>query len=248
VNELASTVREALAALTVADRKLTRFGAAHHGYVLAPPLAAAPADLPDDLRDFATMIGSGGAGPGYGWFPVERAVNHLLAPAPGVTAYTRALPISHLGCGYAIVLPLDGSARGEVWLDARAIGKVEPIHGTFTGCYLGWIDALANNAWPLDLIPPAMCSVPAALSGYFGMVERNLGIPENQLAGEQLRAALGDLGPGSIQIAGELEGSLFHKGEPVDPCLTCARLLDTLAADGLRRDAVVPGVTPLPGR
>jgi len=247
VSELAATIREAVAALAASDRARTRFGAAAHRYELAPPLPAAPGDLPDDLRTFVTEVASGGAGPGYGWFPIEAALRHVLAPPPGVTAYERALPICHLGCGYAAVVPLDGAARGEVWIDARAIGLCAPRYGTFTGFYLAWIDALAHHAWPVDHIPPGVCSVASALSGYLGMVETRLGLAAGTLAGEALREALGDLGPGSIQIGAD-GASLFAKGDTVDPCLTCARMLDALAADGLGRDVLVPGVPALPAR
>lgn len=247
MSELAATIREAVGALASSDRGVTRFGAAEHHYVLAPPLATAPEDLPDDMRVFVTEIASGGAGPGYGWFPIEKALRYVLTPPPGVTAYAHALPICHLGCGYAAVVPLDGPARGEVWIDARGIGICAPKYGTFTGFYLAWIDALAHNGWPADHIPPGVCSVANALSGYLGMVERELGVAAGTLAGDPLREALDQLGPGAIQIGAD-GGSLFAKGDTVDPCLTCARLLQALAADGLRRDVLAPGMPAFPGR
>ncbi len=247
MSELAATIREAVGALAESDRSATRFGAAQHRYTLAPPLATAPDDLPDDMRTFVTEVANGGAGPGYGWFPVETALRHMLTPPAGVTAYAHALPICHLGCGYAAIVPLDGPARGEVWIDARAVGICAPKYGTFTGFYLAWIDALAHNGWPADHIPPGVCSVASALSGYLGMVERQLGVEPGALAGEPLREALGQLGPGSIQIGAD-GSNLFAKGDTVDPCLTCARLLDALANDGLRRDVIAPGTVAFPGR
>ena len=247
MSELAATIREAVAALAASDRSATRFGATQHRYTLAPPLATAPDDLPDDMRTFVTEVASGGAGPGYGWFPVEKALRYVLTPPAGVTAYAHALPICHLGCGYAAIVPLDGPARGEVWIDASAVGICTAKYGTFTGFYLAWIDALAHNGWPADHIPPGVCSVASALSGYLGMVERQLGVESGSLAGEPLREALAQLGPGSIQIGAD-GGRLFAKGDTVDPCLTCARLLDALAADGLRRDVVAPGTLAFPGR
>lgn len=247
MSELASTIREAVAALGASDRNATRFGAGQHRYALAAPLATAPDDLPDDMCRFVTEVASGGAGPGYGWFLVETALRHVLAPPPGVTAYTHALPICHLGCGYAAVVPLDGPARGEVWIDARAIGICAPKYGTFTGFYLAWIDALAHNTWPVDHIPPGLCSVASALSGYLGMVERERGIAPGTLAGAPLREALTQLGPSAIQI-GANGGELFAKGETVAPCLTCARLVDALAADGLCRDVLAPGSPAFPDR
>ena len=247
MSELAATIREAVAALAASDRSAIRFGATQHRYTLAPPLATAPDDLPDDMRTFVTEVASGGAGPGYGWFPVEKALRYVLTPPAGVTAYAHALPICHLGCGYAAIVPLDGPARGEVWIDASAVGICTAKYGTFTGFYLAWIDALAHNGWPADHIPPGVCSVASALSGYLGMVERQLGVESGSLAGEPLREALAQLGPGSIQIGAD-GSTLFAKGDTVDPCLTCARLLDALAADGLRRDVVAPGTLAFPGR
>ncbi len=248
MSELAATIREALAALAVSDRSLSRFGAAHHRYQLAPPLPDAPAELPDDLRSFVTTIGNGGAGPGFGWFPIDRALEAVVEAPPRVMAFTRALPICHLGCGYAAILPLDGAARGEVWIDARAIDLVVPAYATFTGCYLAWIDALAHATWPFDHIPPGVCSLAGALSGYLSLFEDELGIPAGSLAGEPLRQALGNLGAGAIQIAAESSAALFGSGEPVDPCLTCARLIEALAVDGLRRDVVARGVPARPAR
>ena len=241
MSELATTVREALAAR---DPAYQRFGAAHHRYELAPPIALASVELPDDLRTFVHDIGSGGAGPYYGWLPVDRAARHLIDAPAAVTAWQRALPIAHLGCGYAALVPLDGAARGEVWIDARALGLVAPIRPTFTAFYLEWIDRLAHNAWPEGFVPPGACALASALSGYLGMCERRLGIAAGSLAGQELRDALALLGPGAIEIAAEGPLALFAPGDRVDPCIVCARLVDTLAAEGLRRDVVAPGVRP----
>jgi hypothetical protein len=78
-------------------------------------------------------------------------------------------------------------------------------------------------------------------------VERELEVAAGTLAGDPLREALAQLGPGAIQIGAD-GGSLFAKGDTVDPCLTCARLLQALAADGLRRDVLAPGMPAFPGR
>ena len=258
--ELAATIREALGGLAAGDRRLVRFGAAQHRYELAAVLSspqlveveeALGEPLPDDIRQLATSVGSGGAGPGYGWIPLSRAAHHVTA-APtrlggkpwDAALWTRALPIAHLGCGYAAVVPLDGRARGELWIDARAIELLAPIHATFTAAYLGWIDRLARGTLPDGYVAAGACAFAAALSGYLGVMERRLGLPETTLAGDQLREVLGQLGPGAIEIAAEAP-TLFTPGDRVDPCVVCAHLIETLAGDGLRRDVVAIGVSPL---
>jgi hypothetical protein len=260
VGELATTVREAIAALASSDRGLKRFGAAQHRYELLPPVAIAEieralaVELPDDVRELVTEVASGGAGPGYGWLPVAGAAKIVIAAPARVGAliwepalWTRALPIAHLGCGYAAVLPLDGGARGEIWIDARAIELVAPIHATFTAMYLAWIGRLARGALPDAYVRPGVCAFSAALSGYLGVMEQRLGLAESTLAGDALRDVLAQLGPGAIEIAAESPG-LFAIGDRVDPCLACAHLIDTLAGDGLRRDVIAAGLPPLPLR
>jgi hypothetical protein len=256
VSELYATLREAVRALAAADPALRRFGASHHRYALAPPLAAAElaalehrlgAALPDELRGFAAEVGAGGAGPGYGVVPIDRAAAYVVA-APAGAPWTRGLPLAHLGCGYAAVAALDGSARGELWIDARAIGVTRPIHPSFTAFYLDWIDRLAHARWPEPHVPPGACALAAALSGYLTHCEAEHGVAAGTLAGEPLRDALARLGPGAIEVAAESAVAWFDDDDRVDPCIACARLLDNLAADGLGRDVVAPGVPPRPLR
>lgn len=256
MSELLATVREAVHALAEADRALRRFGAAHHRYTLWPPLAAAELDalerrlgavLPDDVRAFAAEVGAGGAGPGYGVVPLDRAAAYAVA-APVGAPWRRGLPLAHLGCGYAAVAPLDGRARGEIWIDARAIGVAAPIHGSFTAFYLDWIDRLAHARWPEAHVPPGACALAAALSGYLAHCEAEAGAAAGTLAGEALREALSRLGPGAIEVAAESSVGWFDDRDRVDPCIACARLIDNLAAEGLRRDVVAAGVLPRPLR
>jgi hypothetical protein len=256
VSELFATVREAVGALAAADPGLRRFGAPHHRYQLCPPLAAAElaelerqlgAALPDEVRDFATEVGAGGAGPGYGIVPLDRAAAYAIA-APANAPWARGLPLAHLGCGYAALAVLDGRARGEIWIDARAIGVLRPIQPSFTAFYLDWIDRLAHARWPEAHVPPGVCALAAALSGYLAHCEAERGWAAGTLAGDALRDALSRLDPGAIEIAAESPVAWFERDDRVDPCIACARLLDNLAADGLGRDVVVPGVPPRPLR
>jgi hypothetical protein len=262
-SDLHGTVREAVRALAAADPDLRRFGAARHRYALRPPLPPAEleaiehrlgAALPDDLRAFAAEVGAGGAGPGYGVVAIDAAAGYAVAAPAEASAtrsaapWTRALPLVHLGCGYAAIVPLDGTARGEIWIDARAIGVLRPIHASFTALYLDWIDRLAHARWPEPHVPPGACALAAALSGYLAHCEKERDLPAGTLAGEPLREALSHLGPGAIEVAAESSVAWFDDGDRVDPCIACARLIDNLAADGLRRDVVAPGVPPRPER
>ncbi len=214
MSELVGTLREAIAALAASDRALARFGAAHHRYALRPVLASAPAVWPDDLRELATTFAGGGAGPYYGW-DIGTAYD-----AP----FGRALPVGHMGCGYAAVVALD---TGAVWIDARAVSTVRPIHPSFTAYYLDWIDRLANNVLPEAFVPPGACALAAALGGYLGIHEQRLGLAPGTIDGEALRDALAQLGPGAITIAAAAS-PLVPDGTPVAPCIACAVLLQNL--------------------
>lgn len=256
MSELLATLREAVAALDAADPARRRFGAAQHRYQLVPPLAEpALADvehrlgaaLPDDLRAFAAGVGAGGAGPGYGIVPIDRAADYRIA-APAGAPWRHALPLAHLGCGYAAVVALDGDARGEVWIDARSIQVLAPIHGSFTALYLDWIDRLAHARWPEPHVPPGACALAAALSGYLAHCETEAGVTPGTLDGAALASVLGRLGAGAIQVAAESPIGWFDDRDPVDPCIACARLVDNLATSGLRRDVVAPGLPPRPLR
>ena len=251
-----ATLPEAVAALAAAAPACRRFGATQHRYVLRPALtddavaaieAALEVTLPDELAAFVRAIGAGGAGPGYGLVPVDRAAAYVVS-APAGAPWQRGLPLAHLGCGYAALVALDGDARGEVWIDARAIGVLAPIAAGFTAYYCDWIDRLAHGRWPEPIVPPGRCALAGALSGYLAHAEAARGLAEGTLAGPALREALGELGPGAIELAAESSVAWFAEADRVDPCLACARLLDNLAADGLGAGVVAPGVPPRPLR
>ena len=90
--------------------------------------------------------------------------------------------------------------------------------------------------------------ITAALTGYFAVCEQKLGFEPGTLDGPWLRGALEDLGPGAIEVTADRPLALFADGDRVDPCPTCARSLQGLAAQGLRADVVAAGLPPLPDR
>ena len=239
-----SEIRAALAALAAADPDLKRFGAAHHRYQLAPPGHRSPHDLPADLVELVTTIGASGAGPGYGFLGVDRGVVEAARP------WKKGVVVAHLGCGYAAIVALDG----QVWIDAPAIGVVEPIAPSFTAWYRAWLastsgsgtgstpptagDRSASGA-KRQIVPPNVCPLPNAISGFLAIHEQRLGIDAGTLSGPALREALAELGPHAIEIAAT-HSLLFANGTRVDPCETCAALIEKLGEDGLRPDVVRP--------
>lgn len=255
MSELHTRMREILAALAASDASCKRFGAAQHRYERLPPLTDIEVTqfeeriggvLPDacaDYLDHVTRFSAGGVGPYYGLLPAQRAAAFVQTRSKPAH---RALPIAHLGCGYFAMMPLEGPAAGQIWLDAVPINEQQLIATSFTAFFLDWIDRVANNQWLEGHVPIGRCALQAALTAYLHVCEQGLGLQSGQLAGAQLREALAGLSTGSIQIAAE--GALFKEGDTVDPCIHCARMLVNLVEDGLAPDVVAPGVPPLPAR
>jgi hypothetical protein len=235
-----ATVAEAVDALAAADPARRRFGARHHAYALAPPLAA------DALAALEARLG--GAGPYLGLVPVERAAALVVRAPRAGGPWQRALGLGHVGCGYLAVLALDGDARGEVWLDARAIGVVTPMYPSFAAFYLDWIARLARAEWPSGFVPAGACALPGALSGYLALCEQRRGLAPGSLVDDALRDELGALGPGAIALAADDASPFFAPEDPVDPCVVCEQLLEALGHQGLDRAAVAAGVSPIPQR
>ncbi len=254
MSELHTRLREILGALSASDVACKRFGAAQHRYERLPPLTdielthfeerlgGALPEACSDYFDHVTRFSAGGIGPYYGLLPAQRAAS-FIQPGP---AGARSLPLSHLGCGYFAVMPIEGPGAGQIWLDAPQLRMSELLYPNFTAFLLDWIDRVANNQWLEGAVPIGRCPLQAALTGYLHVCEEGLGLAAGQLAGAALRDALAGLGPASIQIAAE--GPLFGPGDTVDPCITCARMLVNLVEDGLASDVVAAGVPPLPAR
>lgn len=82
--------------------------------------------LPDDYRHFLLTIGNGGAGPGYGLFSLEKALEYggdLSKPFrrpdapydPEANDRDGLLMLSTSGCAYDDFLVTGGKERGYVW-------------------------------------------------------------------------------------------------------------------------------------
>ena len=93
-------------------------------------------------------------------------------------------------------------------------------------------------------MPLGACALTAAITGYLGVREKEMGIEAGMIAGPQLREALAELPRHAIAIAAEEGSPLFAPGTAVDPCVNCARAVEGLVRDGLRPDVVAPGVRP----
>lgn len=247
-------------ALAASDPRCVRFGARAHRWQRRPVVsearvaaieAAAGVALPDDHRAYVIGVGDGGAGPYHGILPLDHPAQHALlrggpCPLPATPArvdldpWRGVVAIADLGCNQAALLVVDGPARGQVWADARTLDSgVVPVAASFTDFLGGGLAAAARGELPPAFAPAGACVIPRLLSALLAREEDRLGRPPGSLAGAELRAALAQLGPGSIAIAST--GSAIHApGDPIAPCVQCAVLIDNLTASGLDPDVLAP--------
>jgi hypothetical protein len=180
VTRTANDVRSRLAAARAGDPDLRRFGAAEHRYALRPPLDAASVaafesrhavTLPAEYRRFLLEVGSCGAGPHYGLYPLDgggmlpvdlaerEQPGHLATAFPHTRAWnpvgttsadqygaagrtTGSLVVCHFGCGATYRLVVTGPARGQVWFDDRCSAAGLTPGPTFDRWYGEWLHAL----------------------------------------------------------------------------------------------------------
>ena len=246
-------LRRGTDATAASDPKLERMGAAQHRYQTLPPLGEARtlalekrigAKLPGDLRAFVRRFSSGGVGPYYGMFPIEKAP---ILPAPEGAPWTRSLGLIHAGCGYMLAMPLDGENEGQIWMHADSINTYFGVTSSFSELYAGWRVFMEQGEWLPEAPPEGECSVPDAFSNYFRSVEEKLGVGEDELSSEQVADALAGIPAHAIKIGSD-DSPIFEPEDAIDPCQTCVQLLLAFQQRGLRRDALVPGATPIPSR
>jgi hypothetical protein len=255
-------VASAVAAIGRADVKRLQFGAHRHQHRFAPPLVESDirkievcigTSLPPDYRDFVANVAGSGAGPYYGLIALQSAGDVVLNSArlpskllPELTLeqphqvdpWAGAIPICHLGCGYAALLIVNGPAVGQIWLDARGANLVAPIAPSFRSLYEGWIDRAMNQQIPLGYVPSDACPLPHALAGFLANQEVQRGVAAGDLTAHQVRVALGQLAPGAIRIAATVETPLWAAGYQVDECVVCRQLITQLGASGLNNDVI----------
>ncbi|MFG2818565.1 SMI1/KNR4 family protein [Kitasatospora sp. NPDC048365] len=155
-------IRERVLALAGSPGGDRVFGAAGHGFALDAPLTAAElaeaeewlgVELPEDYRSFLLLVGTGGAGPDYGLFPLRRDgaggwhwvgdVPEEVAPGtltglfPGGAdplATARTLAARPLREEYEDLADLDAAL--ELWEEERAQVQYDP-QGTAGALCLG---------------------------------------------------------------------------------------------------------------
>jgi hypothetical protein len=180
-------IKRKLEVLQTLDKEFIVFGSRRgHQYKLRPTLTEFEIQnfenqqnfsLPQDYRNFLLKFGNGGAGPGYGLYPLQKT--RLRGDPTQVFPYTKpiqdwmeiesssryqyagALEILTFGCSYYALLILTGAERGRIWLDAEAYSiPSENYSGDKRPCdfltwYEQWLDlhiyTLRNKQKPKSL-------------------------------------------------------------------------------------------------
>jgi hypothetical protein len=210
-------------------------GWAHHAGVIAAPLSedrirdveAKIGELPSDYRDFLSLVGEFGAGPGYGLLsPVNGARypvgggNFTWTDGEEPKQPARAvLPLAHAGCGVVWLLVLSGAHRGEIWVDARSSdGKARRVASSFSAWYRDWLASAVRDAVPWLQWDAAYCATANVLSQIIEQVERD-GVSRDSIPAELARR----LRPGSMALASG--GSEFFTAKtPLNPCHGCVAI------------------------
>lgn len=227
--------------------------------------------LPADYRAFLATVGAHGAGPGYGLVNLDHpaqwdgpARDPFIAPetcvlttvdGERIEGHSNFTPnregmvlLADHGCCKLSLLVVHGDDAGAVYADLSTIGQgLQRTHGSFTAWYGAWLDEVAAGLASDFLGEPSLCATPDALSNYFrSWAEQRKGSPDAPLAAEDVREALGGIGPGGITSG--TEADRFFAKQAVRVCASCRGLLDNLVRQGLDPAAVGAGEAPLPER
>jgi tetratricopeptide (TPR) repeat protein len=139
-------VKQRIALLSVIDTDRQVFGAATHGYALAPPMSgddlgmlelSLHVALPDEVRAFLRKVGASGAGPYYGLLAFGGT--SAGETDDGAPRSVERLVLADQGCGMTSLLLLGGKHRGEVWTDTGD-GELAPEADSFVEWYEAWLD------------------------------------------------------------------------------------------------------------
>lgn len=232
----AEALRRTLAMLPNSESGPGVFGAAAHGYALQPPLATAPADVPDDYAWFVTHVGAAGAGPGYGLLaPDHPAQAPLRDGSFDGSAPRGVVALAHHGCNAMALLVCTGSHAGEVWVGGH--DELTRLADSFRDYYESWLLSAVRRLRALRVIDPNQCALPAALSSFLHSYEE-------KHPGVDPREALAGLGDGAIATASSGD-DYFDNGDGLDLCAGCVELAHNL---GLQPRHIVGGVPPKQGR
>lgn len=169
-------IKQKLVTLRELDKDYKVFGARYHTYLMRPCLTESEIQqfeakhevrLPEDYRNFLMYVGNGGAGPGYGLFPLARFkegfLEYQLASNVDIDsdeaedeidfyvivqnlAFGSGIQILHFGCDYFSILIVTGEERGKVWFESYR--KFYPVtysandatHVAFLPWYEQWLD------------------------------------------------------------------------------------------------------------